>query len=420
MRTIDTRTQRGPYGQGRPGLLATIALVLGVLLMAGVATAQSVGTASAASGTATTSATPTACGPEHQASGGGEASGEMDRLRAEIAALREQLLIVTAQVGLLDTGVTILHAKTSCMSSAGTDTYFTGCNVHVRDGSGDTDGPTNGLGNLVVGYNESFVPGAERDGSHNVVIGPEHGYSSFGGLVAGFYNTVSAPHASVTGGAFNVASMNRASVTGGERNSAGSLSATVAGGLDNSAGGEFSAVAGGFNNAASERYAVVSGGSMNHASGMAASVTGGSGNQASGMYAAVSGGELNEAGAVNASVTGGHYNRALGSHSQVAGGARNQASARYATVGARPGLAPQPEGAVPGGGAVEAVAPAVDAVTDGEQRWQWNAEAWAQSNPPAPERGRALARRDRAGVDSPFKIPGREFSPRTGSPLGAR
>jgi hypothetical protein len=32
--------------------------------------------------------------------------------------------------------------------------YFDGCNVNIRSGSGATDGTLNGLGNLVVGYNE--------------------------------------------------------------------------------------------------------------------------------------------------------------------------------------------------------------------------------------------------------------------------
>ena len=62
----------------------------------------------------------------------------------------------------------------------------TGVNVHVRDGSGGTDGAVNGLGNLIVGYNEDS--GDTRSGSHNLVVGQGRGSSSrtdpgFGGRI---------------------------------------------------------------------------------------------------------------------------------------------------------------------------------------------------------------------------------------------
>ena len=34
----------------------------------------------------------------------------------------------------------------------GDDFIISGCNVHIRDGSGDTDGAVNGLGNLTAGF----------------------------------------------------------------------------------------------------------------------------------------------------------------------------------------------------------------------------------------------------------------------------
>lgn len=85
---------------------------------------------------------------------------------------------------------------------------FSGVNVQVVDGSDDTGGTTNGLGNLIVGYNEDAgTDGADtRTGSHNVVIGNEHSYTSFGGFLAGLNNTTSARFASVSGGVGNTAS----------------------------------------------------------------------------------------------------------------------------------------------------------------------------------------------------------------------
>jgi hypothetical protein len=43
--------------------------------------------------------------------------------------------------------------------------------VHIVDGTGDTDGPVNGLGNLIVGYDADF--GDTRTGSHNLVLGDD-------------------------------------------------------------------------------------------------------------------------------------------------------------------------------------------------------------------------------------------------------
>jgi hypothetical protein len=122
-----------------------------------------------------------------------------------------------------------------CASQVGSEVYFTGCNVNVRSGSGSTEAPPNGLGNLVVGYNESgfcFLtpapcntdadcPGsvcetvATKSGSHNLVVGPDNTYTNSGGFVVGTFNTVSGLVASVSGGSSNVASGDGSSVSGG-------------------------------------------------------------------------------------------------------------------------------------------------------------------------------------------------------------
>ncbi len=101
-----------------------------------------------------------------------------------------------------------------------------GTNIHLRKGSGATEEVTlTGLGNLVVGYNEEPQDGlspGDRDGSHNFIIGSSHNFLSFGGLVAGFQNTISGQRASVSGGWQNVASSFAASVGGGFQNMASS------------------------------------------------------------------------------------------------------------------------------------------------------------------------------------------------------
>lgn len=166
-----------------------------------------------------------------------------------------------------------VQSTLGCMSKTGDDVYFTGCNVHVRSGAGATDGAVNGLGNLIVGYNEdaSGFEGTDgpsvRKGSHNLVVGPAHSYSSYGGLVAGWGNWVLGPHTTVSGGQSNIAG------------SGDSLSGFAA----------YSSISGGANNRATRRNASVSGGSGNTAAGGVSSVCGGVGNTAIGNFSTVSG-----------------------------------------------------------------------------------------------------------------------------------
>ena len=133
---------------------------------------------------------------------------------------------------------------------------FSGVNLQLLSGAGKTNAAVNGEGNLVIGYDEK--PGAQT-GSHNLVLGVEQAYTSFGSLIAGERNTDSAPFSDVFG-VFNTAS--------GEY-------ASVAGGFHGTAGGEFSSVSGGVDNVAGGNGASVSGGAGNKASGLEASATGG-------------------------------------------------------------------------------------------------------------------------------------------------
>ena len=279
----------------------------------------------------------------------------------------------------------------SCASQIGNDVYFEGCNVHVRNGVGATDAAVNGLGNLIVGYDEDGGTSCAdpfgcdiKNGSHNLVVGRHHTYSSYGGLVAGTDNTVSAAASSVSGGYGNTASELRSSVSGGSSNTAsgdyssvsggssnrasGSRS-SVSGGISNTASGQNSSVSGGDDNTSSDRWSSVSGGNQNTANGDYAWIGGGLSNYAgkvcssgtagvpcsedsdcdssstsgdgacgggynalTGKYAAVSGGETNIAHALASSVSGGENNTASGENSSVSGGRDNAASGWYSSV----------------------------------------------------------------------------------------
>ena len=156
-------------------------------------------------------------------------------LEAENAALR-------ARVVELETKTTYIRVETGDINGlSGPHTIFEGTNVHVQSGSGSTDdditslgGTLTGLGNLIVGYNEARpgqIERGDRTGSHNLIVGWGHNYSSYGGLVAGLMNDIAGPLASVSGGRDNEASGNVASVSGGAGRIAVGLNNWVAGAL---------------------------------------------------------------------------------------------------------------------------------------------------------------------------------------------
>lgn len=192
---------------------------------------------------------------------------------------------------------------------------------------------TNGLGNLIVGYNEpGNLFGDDRTGSHNIVFGLANSFSSFGGLVGPHNSTISGAFASVSGGFGNTASGLLSSVSGGDNNTASGYWSSVTGGDRNTASGRMSSVSGGQGNTASGDDSSVSGGIYNTASGDYSSVSGGYSNTASGFISFVSGGGINTASGDNSSVSGGIVNSASGDYSSISGGYVNVASGAYSSV----------------------------------------------------------------------------------------
>ena len=235
------------------------------------------------------------------------------------------------------------------VSETGDDITISGANLHIVNGTGMTDGDVNGLGNLIVGYNEVRDAGDnDRSGSHNIIVGRENNFSSHGGFVAGAKNTVSGAYATVSGGWQNTANGDYASVSGGRTNSASGEYASVSGGFRNPASGQYASVSGGIHNKASGIAASVSGGRGNLASGYCSSVAGGGGlyesldgNNAFGDYSAILGGTQNITGdpaltdhtvGQHSTVSGGHSNSVSGEYGAVSGGRSNTASGDYASV----------------------------------------------------------------------------------------
>ena len=222
--------------------------------------------------------------------------------------------------------VAALEAKLACLTKVGTNMYIDGCNLHIRNGQ-NTTATTNGTGNLIVGYNKSEGSGFASDslfrgGSHNLIIGDSHRYTSYGGLVTGDNHAIGAPGAAILGGANSVANGDYATVCGGDDNTASGDYATVSGGFRNEATNLDAAVFGGANNSASGVMATVLGGAENEASGPSGTISGGRHNTTSPSvyYATVSGGRDNDANGSYAAVSGGLNRTASGENDWVAGG----------------------------------------------------------------------------------------------------
>ncbi len=167
---------------------------------------------------------------------------------------------------------------------------FSGVNVQIINGEGKT-ATVNGDGNLVIGYDEGV---REQTGSHNLILGTSQKYTSYGGILAGELNAVTAPFASVVGGLENIASTSRASVSGGYRNTAsGTFGASISGGREGIASGPSSSVSGGGSNVAEGNGTWVGGGGENAAGNEYSSISGGSKNSTKNRFTSVSGGNKN-------------------------------------------------------------------------------------------------------------------------------
>jgi hypothetical protein len=211
-----------------------------------------------------------------------------------------QLMNLWGRVGALER--TLTHVTSVTGAGGLPEVVITGANLRLVNGRRAT-ATTNGLGNLLVGYNEPREEENVRTGSHNVVVGQGHNFSSFGGLVVGRQNEIRGAFAAVSGGFDNTASGSAASVSGGD---------------GNTTSGSAAAVSGGHGNTASGHTAAISRGEANTANGILSSISGGAEHTASGELSSVHGGRRNTAGCFCAAVSGGRNHTARADFSWVA------------------------------------------------------------------------------------------------------
>ena len=211
---------------------------------------------------------------------------------------------------------------------------LSGVNLQVVNGLSRTES-INGAGNIIIGYDEpnSFtskpicsqarafngalitdeagclVAGGvfstqHKSGSHNLVLGTQNGYSSFGGIVGGRFNYINEIFASVLGGVDNRASGRFSAIVSGQGHLTQESGATVLGGIGNQALSRNSSVTGGIGNVASGENSSITGGERNTASGRTSTAAGGLLNTASGQGATVTGGRNNVASGTNSNAGG--------------------------------------------------------------------------------------------------------------------
>jgi hypothetical protein len=197
---------------------------------------------------------------------------------ASLAAVQRQVTLI-AQNPALAIGPFVKVNVNPVNGLAGPTVVFTRCNLQLVNGMGQT-ALANGLGNLIIGYDESPFTGLEagdRSGSHNLVVGPANTFKSFavGGVVFGIGNSLESY-------------------------------ASILGGSGNQAAGGSSVIVGGFGNITSQQASVVVSGSGNYASGVATTVLGGFNNTADGSGSVVVSGKNNFNGVLGTTILGGN------------------------------------------------------------------------------------------------------------------
>jgi len=144
----------------------------------------------------------------------------------------------------LESRIAQLETRFQGVNRSGNNIVFGGVNVQIVNGQGTTES-TNGLGNLIIGYNELKHYDDYRSGSHNLVIGKNNNFTSYAGIVSGWWNSISGPWSSVTSGFANTASGELSNVSAGCGNTASGKYSSVSGGWGNEAGGNYSTIGGG-------------------------------------------------------------------------------------------------------------------------------------------------------------------------------
>jgi hypothetical protein len=131
-----------------------------------------------------------------------------------VASLTSQVTTLEGQVSTLQSNVSALQSLLDGVTRPDANTLmFSGMNLQVVNGTGQTDGSPNGLGNLILGYNTGSA--ADKTGSHDLVIGDDNAYTSTSGIVSGTDNRISGQYALASGGGNSATGLDSFATGGG-------------------------------------------------------------------------------------------------------------------------------------------------------------------------------------------------------------
>ncbi len=161
---------------------------------------------------------------------------DIDAMKADIKDLKAQNVSLKTRLDadewkltIHESVIEIVKARTKFLSTVGTDTYFSGTNLHIVNGSADSW--SNGLGNLIVGKNAPRNNGQDfRIGSHNIIFGNGINYSGQNGLLGGQGNQIDSDYGIVLTGHDNYVGSNyTACITGDSNYLTGELNVVLTG-----------------------------------------------------------------------------------------------------------------------------------------------------------------------------------------------
>jgi hypothetical protein len=155
-------------------------------------------------------------------------------LQSEIVQLQKQVATLQANKALALAPFVSVDAR-SQNGVAGPNITFSGANIHIVDGMGQTQ-LINGLGNLIIGYDEltPTMTVMSRAGSHNVILGRYSAWIStaFSNLIAGEWN-LATDEGGFVAGYQNVSEALETSVLGGTNNLTYTDHSVIIGGINN-------------------------------------------------------------------------------------------------------------------------------------------------------------------------------------------
>lgn len=277
---------------------------------------------------------------------------------AVITALETQVANLQAEVDGFSSDLADLQGRVSTVEDVTTPMTLTtidgypsivveGVNIHLRNGLGGTN-TDNGLGNLVLGYNESRADPADniRTGSHIVVTGREQNYEGSAGFLGGYQNTLNADYGSILSGFSNENYGLGSAVVGGLFNIAGhpndpneSFYSVVVSGYNNLGLGRGAGILAGQNNVTRGLYSAIVSGTSNQTSGTRSCIVSGFSNVANGRNSVIVGGGISTTGVFGdtglgnaAVVVGGYRNESEGTYAVTVGGFVNKSSDAYTVV----------------------------------------------------------------------------------------